>query len=273
MKLKIFICFLLFITCLSTFAKQKRNNHDQFSRIQAEIAEGNKRLPVEQANGIWLWSIVLDNNRVCTYTFKISQKSIFPIYKSVEDLSFLGNLIDQYLSQTILKSDNGKSIKFFIDNNIGIKFKFLLFEDNTSIYEKELSPKELEKEYLKFKNNKFEGHRPLSYYKEGFEAQKSVLLRDSNDDDVATFFDVSMIDNDLYHDYYIDDIYASDAYFNTLAEELSSSLKAAYSNRNLVTKEFVEDLITYKIKFHYRYYSKSSKKLIKEIVINCSDIL
>lgn len=73
-----------------------------------------------------------------------------------------------------------------------------------------------------------------------------------------------MVGTDLIYDCYIDDLVALYADYEE-ARKYCIDLFKSYGS-----KEMHEDLITYKIKVHYRYYSKSTKKLIKDIVVDCA---
>ena len=127
---------------------------------------------------------------------------------------------------------------------------------NILIYEKTLSPSQL-KNIL---NANFKGNRPLSYYKNGFEAEKVNLPQKASND--LFLNDVNMDGTKVIYDFYIKENLFDDGVY----ERIKNSFLEKYKTTS--TLEMKQDYITYKIKFYYRFYSVNSKKLIKELIID-----
>lgn len=256
MKSKLYI--VLFVSILF-FDIALAENNDFLSKTRMDMEELNRNLPQKLNNDVWFWSAAFQNKTVI-YHFKYSKEIVDQT--GLNKNSSQQRVFSKYFIESAIKSMSSKQIADYIDNGLKLKIVLSVFGSDDILMEQTVSTEEFKQAYKGYISSEgYAGHRPLSYYKEGFEADKSRMPYEK---DGVIMFDVNMVGSDLYYDCYIDDLVALYASY----EEVRQYCIDLYKNYGSV--EMHEDLKTYKIKIHYRYYSKTSKKLLKDLVVDFS---
>ena len=251
---------LLFVFTLSMIASISAANVSEKDRFLSELKSGieevSAMLPMSQQQGAWFWSASMDKSNI-KYVFKYTDAFIKQFGSEAQAKVVFDNMAN-LLPSTILEGYSEQEKQMFA-KYITFTYEIYSYETNKLLFSKTLKPSQI-KQLLE--NSKCPGNRPLSYYKNGFEAEK-VNLPKKYIYDYLIFNDVNMIDNKVINDFYVDEKQMDSNFYNTLKSTMIDIYKKTAS------LEQRQDFITYKIKFYYRFYSMSNKnKLIKEVIID-----
>lgn len=225
------------------------------SELKSGIAEVSAVLPMSPQQGMWFWSASMENNTI-KYVYKYSDAVRKQFGSEASEKAVYENMANN-LPYTILEefSDDEKLI---FAENITFKYEIYSFDTNKLLFSKTIKPAELKKMLQK---SNFEGNRPLSYYKNGFESEKVNLPQKAND--YLILNDVNMNGSKVIFDFFVDEnMVDDDVYYR-----IKNSFLQKYKSTS--TLEMKQDYITYNIKFYYRFYSlNNKKKLVKELIID-----
>lgn len=158
----------------SSFAVENTNEGEKsLSQLKLELEEANKNLPQEIQKGMWIWSISL-NERTINFTLKYSRDLFPPNSLPVDKHAF--DAIGKYFASSMISSMNIGEINTIINNNISIKLLFYLKENNYKLGEYSITTDDFKQAYQDYiLSPGYAGHRPLSYYKDGFEVEKRKM--------------------------------------------------------------------------------------------------
>ena len=231
--------------------------------LMKEISETNRYLPIQEKEGLWIWSAKLEDH---TVVVTIKANSYYSLYAHKMD-----RMNDVY-AKFIIKNF-GNEVPLMVKNKISLKLRFVSYEDDDKLYELSLTPSQISKIYKELSNfGNWKGTKPLSYYQKGFIVQNSELPEQI--DEYTTQFKISMPGNIVYYDYYLEDSLTDlivnnqeiqKEFCNEFRKKMGSGMKVMCLK---ASDSFIEDILLYEIKFCCRYYYKSSKKYAFEIVID-----
>lgn len=268
MKKMIFIIIEIMLIFPCSVNSQPKTNIQQNSRtyvenLRSQVQATNKTLPKKLNNDCWIWSTQMIDNTIIM-TFKLEGDYLqFPIK------DYFSNMAQEYAKE--MSKAIGKEVDLWLSNKINLKFRCLSKKDDSFVDELLLTSFDL-KRYQNV-NTKTIGHRALSYYKSGFESKNSNLPIKL--DECRTFVSVKMDSNNVYLDYYLDDVnfFISESQNTIIPVMRDEHIKEIKHLSEMGSEEMREDMITYNIIFHFRYYFQSSKKLAFSITIDSSDVL
>ncbi len=268
-KVLVFLLSLTLLACGNQSSKSKSNvaeTQDEFSKfeqkLKADLDDLQSQLPSEIYDGAWIWSA------------KYSDKTLHFVMKFNSYIAgFMDNnaaRMDEIKKQMVkLLEDDAQKLA---DNGCSLILEFRSFEDNSFLLSAEILPEDIA-QYIKELEASASvdvGNRSLSYYKNGFESDNANLP--IRIDEITTYFRVSMPENIVYYDYYMDDDYLDIVLTDDeISRDFKTEIKQNFISRMrelMIVPETRQDMKTYQIKFCIRYYFRSSKKLGTSIMID-----
>lgn len=259
---KNFFLFFVFFFALNVFSYPKMSEKERFiNQLKSDFSEIQKSLPISQKQGAWFWSISVENNTI-VYVFKYSYDFRKQFGSEEQEIASYENLVKN-MSPTLLQDYSIDEQKKIVKYGVSFKIKFYSFESNKLIFEKSISSSQLSRMI----NVEFSGNRPLSFYKDAFEADKVYLPKKIISDDII-YQDVNMVDNKVIGDFYINEEKLKSINYDEFNEFKRAMIDIL---KQTTSPESKQDFIIYKIQFIYRFYLMGNKKkLIKEIIIDPS---